>query len=111
MLVEQAERHQEQAGLDRGPRRKLVVDVELLDLELALVVGRGHRVLDLELRVEAGAVVEAVADAEHGARQVELRVLRERASGACSRSRRSPTGSSSARCRRVAARGAWAATA
>ena len=50
------------------------VDVELLDLEFAHIVGRAHRVLDLVLGVELGALIELVADAEHRARQVELRL-------------------------------------
>ncbi len=73
MLVQQAERHQEQPGLEPGPVGELMVDVELLDLELAGIVGRGDSVLDFELRIEDRALVEPVADAEHGARQVELR--------------------------------------
>ncbi len=76
MLVEQAEGHQEQAALDRGPVGQLVVDVELLDLEFALVAGGSDGVLGFELGIEHSAVVEAVADAEHRARQVGLGVLR-----------------------------------
>ena len=49
------------------------VDVELLDLELTGIVGRGDRVLDLVLGVELGPVIQAVADTEHRARQVHRR--------------------------------------
>src|SRR4029077_636683 len=40
VLIEQSEWHQEQSGLDRGPWGELVIDVELLDLELAYIVRR-----------------------------------------------------------------------
>ena len=39
MFVQQSKRHQEQARLDAPPFGELMVDVELLDLELACVIG------------------------------------------------------------------------
>ncbi len=76
VLVEQAEGHQEQAAAHGGPVGELVIDVELLHLEFADVAGRGDGVLDFVLGVEAGAVVEGIADAEHRARQIGLGAVR-----------------------------------
>src|SRR5262249_22098745 len=50
------------AEVERLPRE--VVEERLLDLELALVIRRGDRVLDLELAVEAQLLGEVVADVE-----------------------------------------------
>src|SRR5580704_9564309 len=54
-----------------------MIDIELFDLKLALIVGGCHGMFDLELGIEYGSIIETVADAENGARQVKLRVLRE----------------------------------
>src|SRR5207248_2359626 len=48
------------------------VDVELLDLEFPHVARGRHRMLDLELGVELGALVERVTEPEHAAREVRL---------------------------------------
>ena len=39
MLVEQAERHEHQAGAHAVARRQRVLDIQLLDFRLALIVG------------------------------------------------------------------------
>ncbi len=72
VAVDEAERHQEQAGADIGGVRDLIVQIGLLDLGLALVAGAGDGVLDLELAVEADAVAEAVAEEQHEALEVGL---------------------------------------
>ena len=71
---------------------ELALDVRLLHFDLAGIVGRGHRVLDLELADETRPVVEAIrhADARSGRRLRWCPTVRRW--GARSRSRRSRTG-------------------
>src|SRR5690349_12117754 len=52
VLVEEAERHEEQPGAHRDRIVQPTVDVELLDLELAAVGGGSDGVLELVLGVE-----------------------------------------------------------
>ena len=54
-------RDQEQAELRVDAVAELALDVGLLDLDFAGVVGRGDRVLHLELADEARPLVEAIA--------------------------------------------------
>jgi hypothetical protein len=72
VLVQQTKRHQEQPGAHRDGLIELAVDVELLDLEFPDVIGGGHRMLDLVLGIELGAIIEPVADAEYRAGQIRL---------------------------------------
>ena len=72
VLVDEAEGHEEQAGAHRHRIIEAAIDVELLHFELTDITGRGHGVLDLVFGVELGALVEAVTDAEHRAREIEL---------------------------------------
>jgi hypothetical protein len=62
--VDDADRHQDQAGTQVQAAAEQAVDVGLLDLDLAGVIGRRDGVLDLDLGVEADAVGEVVADEE-----------------------------------------------
>ena len=76
VLVDEAERHEEQASPHRHGVIETTIDVELLHFELADIAGRAHGVLELVFGVELGALVEAVTDAEHRAGEIELRFLR-----------------------------------
>src|SRR4051812_21148545 len=73
MLVDEAEGHQEQTRTQGCLVDQLAINVELLNFELARVIRGCNSVLDFVLGVELGFVVEAVADAEDGARQVGSR--------------------------------------
>mmetsp|Transcript_15771 Transcript_15771/g.43666 ORF Transcript_15771/g.43666 Transcript_15771/m.43666 type:complete len:319 (+) Transcript_15771:950-1906(+) len=70
--VEQADRHQEETGAQAIGVVEAVLDVELLDLDLALV-GRGcDGMLDLQLRDQLAAFVEAMLQADDEAPDVRL---------------------------------------
>src|SRR6185437_6957194 len=76
VLVEQSERHQEQPRAQAETVAELPVEVELLDLEFTRVIGGCHGMLHLVLGVEFRAVIEVIADPEHGAREIDLRAAR-----------------------------------
>src|SRR5262249_18064360 len=69
-LVEDADRHEEQAALEIDAIALPGADPGLLDLGLARVLGADDRVLDLDLRVQREALVESVIEPEHEARLV-----------------------------------------
>src|SRR5262249_1897953 len=65
VLVQEADRNEEEAGAATDAVGKLALSVELLDLDFALVRGRGDRVLDLELGGHTRALVEAMRPTEN----------------------------------------------
>ena len=75
VLVDEADRHQEQAGAATQARLELAFEPELLDFRFATVVGRGDGVLPLPLGDHLRLVVELVLHADHGALHVDVRVL------------------------------------
>ena len=75
VFVEQADRHQEQAGPHRPGRRELAFDIGLLDFDFTGVARRRHRVFDLEFGDNLGLRIEAVLEAEHEAAHVGLCVF------------------------------------
>ncbi len=74
MLVEEPKGHEEEPAAHAERVSYAPIDVELLDLELAHIRRRRHRVLDLILGVEFGARIEGVAEAEHRTRKIRLRL-------------------------------------
>ena len=71
--VDDPDRHDDEAGAQVEAAREEAVEVGLLDLDLALRRSTSDRVLDLELRVEAEALGEVVADEQHEPAQVDDR--------------------------------------
>jgi hypothetical protein len=74
MLVQQTCRNEEQPGLKRRPGVQIVVDVELLDFSLTGIVGRSHCMLPFEFGVKARVLIELIADADYGAREIGCRL-------------------------------------
>ena len=70
VLVQQSHRDEEEARLRREVLVELVLDVRLLDLGLARIGGRRHRMLPLELGHESRAIVPAMLESEDDARGI-----------------------------------------